>query len=71
MEEEVSVLATLLESVGTVISNFMVWFGSVTTGLISNPLIQLMFGMLIAILIYKLCVQLVGKAGFKKRGRRR
>ena len=58
-EPVVDVMADLLTNVQTVISNFMAWFTSVTTALISNPIIALMFGMGIAILIYKLVVGLV------------
>lgn len=72
MEEPVvDVMADLLSNVQTVISNFTSWFTSVTTALISNPIIALMFGMGIAILIYKLVVALVGKASFRSRKRRR
>lgn len=71
MGEEVSVLSTLLESVSTVITSFLSWVTSVTNSLIANPLVQLMFGMLVAVLIYRLVLILVGKAGFKKRKARR
>ena len=71
MEPEVNIMTQLLENVQTVISNFTSWFTSVTTALISNPLIALMFGMGIALLIYKLVVSLVGKASYRKRGKRR
>ena len=64
-------LETLLSTVTTVITNFLTWFGNVCTSLIANPLIQLMFGMGIAILIYKLVVKLVGKASFRGGKRRR
>lgn len=71
MEPEVSVLQTLIDNVTTIITNFLTWFGSVSTGLISNPFIALMFGLGIALLMYKLVVKLVGKASFRGRGRRR
>ena len=64
-------LETLLSTVGTVITNFLTWFGSVTTSLIANPFIALMFGMGIAMLIYKLVVKLVGKASFRSSKKRR
>lgn len=64
-------LETLLSTVTTVITNFLTWFGNVCTSLIANPLIQLMFGMGIAILIYKLVVKLVGKASFRSSRKRR
>ena len=64
-------METLLDTVTTVITNFLTWFGNVCTSLISNPLIALMFGMGIALLIYKLVVKLVGKASFRSGRRRR
>lgn len=70
-EPVVDVMADLLSNVQTVISNFTAWFTSMTSALISNPIVALMFGMGIALLIYKLAVGLVGKASFRKRGRRR
>ena len=70
-EPVVDVLSTLLSNVQTVLSNFVAWFTSVCTGLIDNPLIALMFGMGIALLIYKLFIKLVGKASFRSSRRRR
>ena len=64
-------MTELLSSVSTVITNFLTWFTSVCTSLISNPLIALMFGMGIALLIYKLVIRLVGKASFRGGRRRR
>ena len=58
-EPVVDVLADLLTNVQTVISNFVAWFTSLCTGLISNPLIALMFGMGVCLLIYKLFIKLV------------
>ena len=71
MEPVVDVLADLLSSVTTVITNFLSWFSSITTSLIANPLIALMFGMAIAILMYRLVVGLVGKASFRRTRKRR
>lgn len=70
-EPVVDVMADLLSNVTTVITNFLTWFGDVCTSLIANPLIALMFGMGIALLIYKLVVRLVGKASFRGGRRRR
>lgn len=70
-EPVVDVLADLLSSVTTVITSFLSWFTSVCTSLIANPLVMLMFGMGIAILIYKLVIRLVGKASFRSSRRRR
>ena len=64
-------MESLLSTVTTVITNFLTWFGDVCTSLISNPLIALMFGMGIALLIYKLVIKLVGKASFRGGRRRR
>ena len=64
-------MSDLLSSVTTVITSFLSWFSSVCTSLISNPLIALMFGMGIALLIYKLVIKLVGKASFRSGKRRR
>lgn len=71
MEETTTGLAALIESVGTILTSFLEWFGEVSTALIDNPMIALMFGLGIALLIYKLVVSLVGKASFRRRGRRR
>lgn len=71
MDEPTDIMTTLLESVTTVITNFLSWFTSVCTSLIANPLIALMFGMGIALLMYKLVIKLVGKASFRSSRRRR
>lgn len=68
---EPTALETLIDNVTTIITNFLTWFSDVATSLLSNPFIALMFGMGIALLIYKLVVRLVGKASFRKSGRRR
>ena len=64
-------MADLLTAVTSVITSFLSWFSSVCTSLIANPLIQLMFGMGVALLIYKIVVKLVGKASFRGGKRRR
>ena len=68
---EPTALETLLSTVSDVITSFLSWFGTVCTSLIANPMIALMFGLGIAILIYKLVIKLVGKASFRSSGRRR
>lgn len=65
-----SVLDTLISSVTTIIGSFLDWFGEVATSLIANPMIALMFGLGIALLMYKLVVRLVGKASFRSSRRR-
>ena len=69
--ETTNVLSTLIESVTTIISSFLNWFTEVATSLISNPMIALMFGLGIALLMYKLVVRLVGKASFRSSRKRR
>ena len=64
-------MSDLLSNVSTVITSFLTWFSSVCTSLIANPLVALMFGMGIALLIYKLVIKLVGKASFRSSRRRR
>ena len=64
-------MADLITSVTTIITAFLGWFSSVSTALIANPMIALMFGLGIALLIYKLVVKLVGKASFRSSKRRR
>lgn len=69
--DEPTVLETLISTVTTIITNFLSWFGEVATSLISNPMIALMFGLGIALLLYKLVVRLVGKASFRSSRKRR
>lgn len=71
MNDPVDTLATLLSNVTTILTSFMQWFASVTTALISNDLVILMFGIGIALLIYKIGLGLVSKASFRKSRRRR
>ena len=69
--EPTSALSTLLSNVTTIITSFLSWFSSVCTSLIANDLVILMFGMGIAILIYKIVLSLVSKASFRRRKGRR
>lgn len=71
MEPEVNVLSDLLSTVTTVITSFVSWLSSVTTALIANPLVMLMFGLGIALLIYKIVIRLVGKTSFRGSKRKR
>lgn len=61
----------LISNVSTIITNFLTWFTTVSSSLIANPMIALMFGLGIALLMYKLVVRLVGKASFRSSRRRR
>ena len=71
MEPAQSALSTLLSNVSTIITNFLTWFGDVCTSLIANDLVILMFGMGIALLIYKIVIGLVKNASFRRKGRRK
>ena len=64
-------MSDLITNVTTIITNFLSWFSTVSTSLIANPMIALMFGLGIALLMYKLVVKLVGKASFRSSRRRR
>ncbi len=64
-------MADLISNVSTIITNFLTWFTTVSSSLIANPMIALMFGLGIALLMYKLVVRLVGKASFRSSRRRR
>ena len=57
-------MTELISNVSTIITNFLTWFNQVATSLIANPMIALMFGLGIALLMYKLVVKLVGKSKF-------
>lgn len=65
--EEVDVLADLLSGVTTVITSFLSWFSSVTTSLIANPLIILIFGIGMALLVTRIVIGLVKGRKNKKR----
>lgn len=71
MEPTVNALSTLLQNVSTILSSFVNWFATICTALISNDLVMLMFGIGIAILMYKLGLGLVSKASFRKSRKRR
>ena len=64
-------MTELISNVSTIITNFLTWFTTVSSSLIANPMIALMFGLGIALLMYKLVVRLVGKASFRSSRRRR
>ena len=68
---EVNYLADLLSAVTTVISSFVSWISTVTTSLIANPLVQLLFAMLVAMLITRFVIGLVKTAGGKGKKRRK
>lgn len=61
----------LIASVTTIIQSFLTWFTTVSADLIKNPMIALMFGLGIALLLYRLVVKLVGKASFRSSRRKK
>lgn len=69
--EPTNVMADLLSAVTTVITSFVSWISTMTTSLIANPFVQLLFGMLVALLIFRLVIGLVKTAGFKKHGKKK
>lgn len=71
MEEEVSLLSTLLEAVQTVLSNFFTWVTSATTSLIANPVVQLLFGMLVALMVTRFVIGLIKSAGGARKRRKK
>ena len=66
--EPVSPMADLLSAVSTVITSFTSWLASLTTALIGNPIIQLLFAMIVVFSIVRLVIGLVKSAGKLGRG---
>lgn len=71
MEPAVDYMADLLSAVTTVITSFVSWVSTMTTSLIANPIVQLLFGMGVALIIFRLIVGLVKGASFRKSKKRR
>ena len=66
--EPVSPMADLLSAVTTVITSFTSWLSSLTTALIGNPAVQIMFALGVILLVSRFVIGLI-KVG-KKRKRR-
>lgn len=66
--EPVSPMADLLSAVTTVITSFTSWLTSLTTALIGNPIVQLLFAMIVVFSIVRLVIGLVKSAGKHGRG---
>lgn len=66
--DPVSPMADLLSAVTTVITSFTSWLTSLTTALIGNPIIQLLFAMIVVFSIVRLVIGLVKSAGKHGRG---
>lgn len=56
-------MAEFILAIGEVLAGILVWVGSITTTLIGNVFIQLMFGFIVFVMLVKLLV------GFIKRRR--
>ena len=66
--DPVSPMADLLSAVTTVITSFTSWLTSLTTALIGNPIVQLLFAMIVVFSIVRLVIGLVKSAGKHGRG---
>ena len=69
--EPVSPMADLLSAVTTVITSFTSWLSTLTTSLIANPIVQLIFGMGVALVIFRIVIGLVKGAALKKKGKKK
>ena len=49
-------MSTLLTNVGTIITSLVSWLGNVASGLISNPIFQIMLGVILFLLMIKLII---------------
>lgn len=68
MEPVVEPMADLLTAVTTVITSFVSWLSSLTTALIGNPAVQIMFALGIIFAISNYVVGLIkGRRGKKRR----
>lgn len=69
MEPVVDTMADLLSAVSTVITSFTSWLTSLTTALIGNPAVQIMFAISMIFLVVRLIIGFI-KGGKGKRRRR-
>lgn len=68
MEPVVDVMADLLSAVSTVITSFTSWLSSLTTALIGNPAVQIMFAIAIIFTVSNFVIGLIkGRRGKKRR----
>lgn len=70
MEPVVDYMADLLSAVTTVLTTFVTWISTITTALISNPIVQLAFAICIIVFIIRMVYGWVLGAG-QRRGRKR
>lgn len=69
--EPTNALADLLSAVTTVITSFTSWLTSITTAIIGNPVIQLLFAMIVVFSLVRLVIGLVKSAGKHGKGGKR
>lgn len=66
--EPTTPMADLLSAVTTVITSFTSWLSSLTTALIGNPAVQIMFALVIIFALCRFIIGLIkGKRGRKRR----
>ena len=70
MEPVVDYMADLLSGVTTVLTTFVTWISTITTALISNPIIIVLFAVCIITFIIRMVYGWVLGAG-QRRGRKR
>lgn len=51
-------MAGLLENIGTILTNIINWFGQIGSYLITNPIFQIILGLGIFLLIFKLILNI-------------
>jgi len=66
--DPVSPMADLLSAVTTVITSFTSWLTSLTTALIGNPAVQIMFALGVILLVSRFVIGLI-RVGRKKKRR--
>ena len=66
--DPVSPMADLLSAVTTVITSFTSWLTSLTTALIGNPAVQIMFALSVILLVSRFVIGLI-RVGRKRKRR--
>lgn len=69
MEPVVDTMTDLLSAVSTVITSFVSWLSSLTTALIGNPAVQIMFAISMIFIVSRFVIGLI-KVNKGKRRRR-
>lgn len=69
--EPTNPMSALLEAVTTVITSFTSWLTSLTTAIIGNPIVQLLFALIVIFALVRFLIGLVKTAGGRKSRKRR